>query len=126
MPSLTCCSQHSFVALQNLPNRDSSQNYTRARNSRLFRVQKANAGGLCFYCIELGPNRVMSGAVLDGSRHFIPAGIVGVHTLSLLLSSQAAHDRATVDSHTHNKTRHVQRTRGYSNPKQGGINSVPL
>ena len=68
----------------------------------------------------------MSEVVLDGSGHFSPAGIVGVHTLSLLLSSQAAHDRATVDSHTDNKRRHVQLTRGYSNPRQGGINSVPL
>ena len=33
--------------------------------------------------------------VLDGGGHFSPAGIVSVYTLSLLLSSQAAHDRAT-------------------------------
>ena len=32
--------------------------------------------------------------VLDGGGHFSPAGIVGVYTLSLLLSSQSAHDRA--------------------------------
>ena len=38
--------------------------------------------------------RVMSEMVLDGSGHFSPAGIVGVHTLSLLLLSRAAHDRA--------------------------------
>ena len=54
------------------------------------------------------PNQVIGEVVMDGGGHFIPAGIFGVHTLSLLLSSQAAHDRATVDSHTHtiqNKTR---------------------
>ena len=41
----------------------------------------------------------------------------GVHTLSLLLSSQAAHDRATVDSHTHNITQKNSRLtlkRGHS------------
>ena len=46
----------------------------------------------------------MSEMVLDGGGHFIPAGIFDVHTLSLLLSSQAAHDHATVDSHTHSIT----------------------
>ena len=65
----------------------------------------------------------MSEIGLDGGRRFSPAGIVGVHTLSLLLSSQAAHDRAAVDSHIQDKSR---LTRGYSNPRQGGINSVPL
>ena len=62
--------------------------------------------------------------VLDGGGRFSPAGIVGVHTLNLLLSSQAAHDRAAVDSHKQDKSR--QLTRGYSNSRQGGINSVPL
>ena len=32
--------------------------------------------------------------VLDEGGHFSPAGIVVAHTLSLLLSSQTAHDRA--------------------------------
>ena len=32
---------------------------------------------------------------LDGGGRFIPADIVGVHTLSLLASSRVAHDRAT-------------------------------
>ena len=73
------------------------------------------------------PNQVIGEVVLDGGGHFIPAGIFGVHTLSLVLSSQAAHDRATVDSHTHNITQDKSRLkRGYSNPRQGGINSVPL
>ena len=77
--------------------------------------------------VELGPNRVMSEMVLDGGGRFSPAGIDGLHTSSLLLASQAAHDRATVDSHTRNKTHDKRRlTRGYSNPRQGGINSVPL
>ena len=49
----------------------------------------------------------MSEMVLDGGGHFIPAGIYGLHTLSLLLSSQAAHDRATVGSHAHNITLNV-------------------
>ena len=31
---------------------------------------------------------------LNGGGHFSPAGIDGVHTLSLLFSSQTAHDRA--------------------------------
>ena len=38
--------------------------------------------------------------VSDGGERFIPAYIVGVHTLSLLLSSQVSHDRATEDNHT--------------------------
>ena len=37
---------------------------------------------------------------LDGGGRFIPAYIVGVHTLSLLLSSRVVHDRATEDNHT--------------------------
>ena len=40
------------------------------------------------------PNQVIGEVILDGGAHFIPAGIFGVHTLSLLLSSQAAHCRA--------------------------------
>ena len=48
-------------------------------------------------------NQVIGEMVLDGSGHFSPAGIVRVHTLSLLLLSQAAHDRAAVDSHTQDK-----------------------
>ena len=39
------------------------------------------------------PNRGIGEVVLDGGGRFSPAGIVGVHTLSLVLSSQAAHDR---------------------------------
>ena len=38
--------------------------------------------------------------VSDGGGRFIPAGIVVLHTLSLLLSSLVAHDRATEDNHT--------------------------
>ena len=51
--------------------------------------------------LSMVPNQVIGEVVLDGGGHFIPAGIFGVRTLSLLLSSQAAHGRATVDSHTH-------------------------
>ena len=69
----------------------------------------------------------MSDIVLDGGGRFSLAGMDGLHKLYLLLASQAAHDRATVDSHTHNKRRLEDRlTRGYSNPRRGGINSVPL
>ena len=67
--------------------------------------------------------------VLDGGGRFSPADTIRVHTLSLLLLSQAAYDRAAVDSRIQNKrqTRRSKRlTRGYSNSRQGGINSVPL
>ena len=33
--------------------------------------------------VEMAPNQVMGEMVLDGGGHFIPAGIDGVHTLSL-------------------------------------------
>ena len=65
----------------------------------------------------------MSEMVLDGGGHFIPAGIFGLQTLSLLLSSQAAHDRATVDSHTHDIILNVSTVH---KTRQGGTNSVPL
>ena len=53
--------------------------------------------------VELAPNRVMSEMVLVRGGHVIPAGIFGVHTLSLLLSSQAAHDRATGVTHQYKR-----------------------
>ena len=68
--------------------------------------------------------------VSDGGGRFIPAGIVGFHTLSLLLASLVAHDRATEDNHRH----HTGRV-SYTNtlhmgtvykPRQGGIKSVLL
>ena len=74
--------------------------------------------------------------VSDGGGRFILAGIVGFHTLYLLLASLVAHDRATEDNHTH----HTGRV-SYTNikegtlilvggtvrkPRQGGINSDPL
>ena len=49
--------------------------------------------------VEMVPNQVIDEMVLDGAGHFIPAGIFGLHTLSLLLASRAAHDRATEDTH---------------------------
>ena len=95
--------------------------------------------------VEMGPNRVMNEMVLDGGGHFIPAGIFGLPTLSLLLTSQAAHDRATEDTRTHIQERNThtgkERYTIRSKPdthlntlnvgtvhklKQGGINSVPL
>ena len=74
-------------------------------------------GILSLSVLSMVPNRVMGKMVVDGGGHFILAGIFGVHTLSLLLSSQAAHDRATVDSHTHNITQKNSRLtlkRGHS------------
>ena len=47
--------------------------------------------------------------VLDGGGHFIPAGIDGFHTLSLLLGSLVAHDRAKKDTHTHTGKEHKTR-----------------
>ena len=44
--------------------------------------------------------RVTCEMVSDGDGQFIPAGIVGLHTLSLLFASLVAHDRATEDNHT--------------------------
>ena len=51
--------------------------------------------------VEMAPNQVIGEMVLDGGGHYIPAGILGFHTLSLLLAPLVAHDRATVDNHTH-------------------------
>ena len=48
----------------------------------------------------MAPNQVIGEMVLDGGGHFIPAGIFGLHTLSLLLSSLAAHNRATEGTRT--------------------------
>ena len=42
--------------------------------------------------------------VSDEGGHFSPAGVVSVYTLSLLLSSQAAHGRAAGNTKEH-KTR---------------------
>ena len=42
----------------------------------------------------MGPKWGIGEVVFDGGGHFSPAGIVGVHTLFLLLLSRAAHDRA--------------------------------
>ena len=62
--------------------------------------------------------------VLDGGGNFSPAGIVGVHTLSLLLSFQPEQGRATGNAIY--RTNVDGLTRGYSSPRQRGINSVPL
>ena len=56
--------------------------------------------------VEMVPNRVIGEVVLDGDGHFIPAGIDGFHTLSLLLASLVAHDRAKEDTHTHTGKEH--------------------
>ena len=52
--------------------------------------------------------------VSDGDGRFIPAGIVGLYTLSLLLASLVAIDRTTEDNHTH----HTGRV-SYTNIKEG-------
>ena len=54
--------------------------------------------------------------VSDGGGRFIPAGIVVLHTLSLLLASLVAHDRAKEDYHTH----HTGRV-SYTNVKEGTL-----
>ena len=41
--------------------------------------------------------------VLDGGGHFSPAGIDGVHTLSLLLLSHTAHGRAEGNTREHKR-----------------------
>ena len=80
----------------------------------------------------------MGEMVLDGGRQFIPVGIFGLQTLSLLLASLVAHDRATEDNHIHTGKEHKYtwtNTRTCTltlnvgtvhKPRQGGINSVPL
>ena len=60
--------------------------------------------------------RVTCEMVSDGGGRFIPASIVGLHTLSLLLASQLAHDRATEDNHTH----HTGRV-SYTHIKEGEL-----
>ena len=54
---------------------------------------------LTMYCIVLwSGTRVTCEMVSDGGGRLIPANIVGLHTtLSLLLASLVAHDRATED-----------------------------
>ena len=77
--------------------------------------------------------------VSDGGGRFIPAGIVGLHTLSSLLASLVTNDRATEDNHTTRKdpetNTNEHRTLPNTNTlivgtvhklRQGGINSVPL
>ena len=89
-------------------------------------------------CVLWSGTRVMCEMVSDGGGRFIPAGTVGLHTLSLLLASLVAQNRATEDDHTVRKepetnTNEHQRTVPNTlivgtvhNPRQGGINSVPL
>ena len=65
--------------------------------------------------------------VLDGGGHFSPAGIDGVHTLSLLLSSHTAHDRAEGNPIEQYTERHINNRMWIQyKPRQGGMNSVPL
>ena len=66
-------------------------------------------GILSLGVFSMVPNQVIGEVVLDGGGHFIPTGIFGAHTLYLVLSFQAAHDRATADSHPHNITQNKSR-----------------
>ena len=67
------------------------------------RVEMVTEGGRS---VEMAPNQVMGEIVLDGGGHFIPAGIFGLHTLSLLLAPRAAHGRTTEDTRTHTGNEH--------------------
>ena len=58
--------------------------------------------------------------VVDGGGHFSPAGIDGVHTLSLLLLSHTAHDRAEGNPHTQTLTT-ITTERGYSTSLDRGV-----
>ena len=51
-------------------------------------------GGCILHVFSTVPNRVIGEMVLDGGGLFSPAGIFDLHSLSLLLSSQAVHDPA--------------------------------
>ena len=70
----------------------------------------------------------------DGGGRFIPASMVGLHTLSLLLASLVAHDRATEYNHTtkrepgtnNNEHNRILLVGTIHKPRQGSINSVPL
>ena len=78
--------------------------------------------GIPSLIVFCGGTRVTCKMVSDGGGRFIPAGIVGLHTLYFLLASLVAHDRATEDNHTHdtgtvsytNTTRILRLTRGCS------------
>ena len=89
----------------------------------------------CSTGVEMVPNQVMGKMVLDGGGHFILSGISGLQTLSLLLTSLIAHDRATEDTRTHTGKEHMSTNTRNTNalnvgavhkPRQGCINSVPL
>ena len=57
--------------------------------------------------------------VVDGGGHFSPAGIDGVHTLSLLLLSRTTHDRAEGNPHT--KATAITTESGYSTSLDRGV-----
>ena len=53
------------------------------------------------WSVEMVPDQIMGEMVLDGGGQFIPAGVVGLHTLSLLLASLVPRDRAKEHTYTH-------------------------
>ena len=57
--------------------------------------------------------------VSDGGGRFIPADIVGVHTLSLLTSSRVAHDHATDNHYPDQHNKQHQDTLTYSGSESG-------
>ena len=75
------------------------------QTSRTSRV-RTPVNRIYIYYVEMAPNRVIGEMVLDGGGHFIPAGIFGFHTLSLLLTSLVAHDRAKEATRTHTGKEH--------------------
>ena len=66
--------------------------------------------GVRVQIVEMVPNQVMGEMILDGGGQFIPASVFGLHTLSLLLASLVAHDRATEGTHTHTGKEHKRKT----------------
>ena len=73
--------------------------------ANVFGVETSPHADIWRHSVACFGSRGVCEMVLDGGGRFIPADIVGVHTLSLLLSSHVAHDRATEDKHTHHTGR---------------------
>ena len=64
--------------------------------------------------------------VVDGGGRFSPVDTVVVYTLSLLLSSQSAHDRAAGNTREHKRRQTLTNgTWVQYKPRQRGMNSVP-
>ena len=71
-------------------------------------VDYSSSSNTIYFCTACVSYALHSGYMrdgLDGGGRFIPADIVGVHTLSLLASSRVAHDHATEHICTQHDTR---------------------